>query len=243
MKYIGGMALEAAKNRVASGQSFDDQRSSNGSVRDRSSGGRFVSRSAPDHLSVHDEPKKLRRSSSTSIGDPHSHPTKVAPSTKPSREKGHHVTIVDLAPLHNLGKVSRIDEILVSTSQPAAKIEFSADGTSVGVALRDGHSMKVFKLKPSPRIDASSSPEEADERGEPDYQGSTQVYDLHRGMTSAIIECIVWAVDGRYVGISTRNRTVHIYAVNPYGGKADLRSHLEGHVRNVEAMVGIAFAS
>ena len=248
MKYFGGIALEAAKNRVASGQPFgvgirnQHTRSSSGRESSSGSGGRFVSRSAPEHLSVHDETEpKLRRSSSTLIGDPHGHPTKVAPSTKPSRERGHHVTVIDLAPLYNRHNVSKIDEIQVSTSQPAVKIEFSADGTSVGVALRDGHSMKVFKLKPSPHIVTPSFKENVDEGGEIEYQASTatQVYNLRRGRTSAVVECIVWAMDGRYVGVGTMSRTVHVYAVNPYGGKSDLRSHLEGRIRNVEVMVRI----
>lgn len=241
MKYFGGIALEAAKNRVASGQSFGvgirNQRPNSG--RDNSSGGRLVSRSAPDHLTVRDETEqKLRRSSSTLIGDPHSHPTKVAPSTKPSRERGHLVTVVDLAPLCKQHEVTKIEEIRVSTSQPAVKIEFSADGTSVGVALRNGHSMKVFKLKPSPDFLTSSSKDKAVEGGEVEYpRSTTQLYNLYRGRTSAVVECIVWAKDGRYIGCGTMNRTIHIYAVNPYGGKSDLRSHLEGRIRNVETVV------
>jgi hypothetical protein len=249
MKYFGGIALDAAKNRVGSGQSpgvgIRNQRPGNASGRDSSSGGRFVSRSAPDHLGAHDETEqKLRRSSSTLIGDPHSHPTKVVPSTKSSRERGHHVTVVDLAPLCNRHNVSTIDEIRVSTSQPAAKIEFSDDGTSIGVALRDGHSMKVFKLKPSSHIVTPSLKNKADEGGEVEYQRSTttQVYNLFRGRTAAVIERIVWARDGRYVGIGTMNRTIHIYAVNPYGGKPDLRSHLEGRIRNAETAVRTFFS-
>jgi len=242
MKYFGGIALEAAKNHVASGQSFgvgiSNQRPNSG--RDNSSGGRFISRSAPDHPTVRDKTEqKLRRSSSTLISDPHGHPTKVAPSTKQSRERGHHVTVVDLATMCNQHEMTKIDEIRVSTSQPAVKIEFSADGTSIGVALRDGHSMKVFKLKPSPDIVTPSSKDKLDERGELKYQRSTttQLYDLYRGRTSAVVECIVWAMDGRYIACGTMNRTIHIYAVNPYGGKSDLRSHLEGRIRNVETVV------
>jgi hypothetical protein len=119
------------------------------------------------------------------------------------------------------------------------KIEFSANGTSIGIALRDGHSMKVFKLNPSPHIVTPSLKNEGGEGGEIEHQRSTatQVYNLHRGRTSAVIDSIVWGKDERYVGIGTMNRTVHVYAINPYGGKSDLRSHLEGRIRNVEAAV------
>ena len=35
----------------------------------------------------------------------------------------------------------------------------------------------------------------------------------------------------------TRKCTVHVFPVNPYGGKADIASHLGGRVRNVDAIV------
>jgi hypothetical protein len=111
-------------------------------------------------------------------------------------------------------------------------LKFSADGTSIRVALRDGHAMKVFKLKLSPH---TVTPSVNDERGEIEYQRSTatQVYNLHRGWTSAIIESIGQRTDDM-LGWA---ETVHVYAVNPYGGKSDLRSHLEGRIRSVEAVV------
>ena len=243
MKHFGGIALEAAKNRVVSGQPFGvtgHRRSSSGRV-DSGIGGRFVSRSAPDHISVHNEggtEEKPRQSSSTSNS-----PTKVAPATKSGRERGHYVTIVDLAPLVNQHEASKIDELMVSSSQPAVRIEFSADGTSIGVALRDGHSTRIFKLKPSPRIAARSSKVNTDEGGEAGYERGTapRVYNLFRGLTSAVIESIVWAKDGQYIGVGTMNRTAHIYAINQYGGKPDLRSHLEGRIRNVETSVRTSF--
>ena len=33
--------------------------------------------------------------------------------------------------------------------------------------------------------------------------------------------------------MGTRKRAVHVFAVNPYGGRPDQRSHLEGRVANV----------
>ncbi|KAL0948774.1 hypothetical protein HGRIS_008904 [Hohenbuehelia grisea] len=59
------------------------------------------------------------------------------------------------------------------------------------------------------------------------------VYDLRRGRTSAVVEGVEWTADGRWVAFGTWNRTVHVFPVNPYGGKPDVRSHLEGVVRNV----------
>ncbi|TFK70484.1 hypothetical protein BDN72DRAFT_856888 [Pluteus cervinus] len=63
----------------------------------------------------------------------------------------------------------------------------------------------------------------------------SHVYDLKRGRTSGVVEGVGWAKDGRWVAIGTRNRTVHVFSVNPYGGPPDVASHVEGRVRNVEA--------
>ena len=65
-------------------------------------------------------------------------------------------------------------------------------------------------------------------------------YDLRRGRTSGIIESVQYSYDSRWVGISTRKRTVHIFATNPYGGKPDDASHLEGRVKNVNEVVCIS---
>jgi hypothetical protein len=43
--------------------------------------------------------------------------------------------------------------------------------------------------------------------------------------------------DGRWTELETRNRTVHVFAVNPYGGPPDVKSHLEARVRIVELVV------
>ena len=47
-----------------------------------------------------------------------------------------------------------------------------------------------------------------------------------------------WA---RWLAVGTRNRTVHVFGVNPYGGKPDVRSHVEGRVRNVDVIVRNSF--
>ncbi|KAF8958197.1 hypothetical protein BDZ97DRAFT_68151 [Flammula alnicola] len=63
---------------------------------------------------------------------------------------------------------------------------------------------------------------------------TTQVYDLYRGRTAAVVEDLDWARDGRWLAVGTWNRTIHIFPVNPYGGKSDIRSHMDGRVRNVD---------
>ena len=53
---------------------------------------------------------------------------------------------------------------------------------------------------------------------------------------SAVVEAVECVDDGRWTTIRTRKRIVHVYPVNPYGGKP---SHLEGWVRNVDEVVSM----
>ena len=66
------------------------------------------------------------------------------------------------------------------------------------------------------------------------------MYDLRRGRTSATVEGVELADDSRWIAVGTRKRTVHIFPTNPYGGKPDHRSHLEGRVRNPIDLVSVS---
>ena len=135
---------------------------------------------------------------------------------------------------------TKIDEFNASRSQTLADLEFSPDGTSLAVFTRDGHSVKAFKLHPTPSVLLSVRSTVFDEAelgfsagpgnpglGDIDHKCATQVYDLYRGHTTAVVEGFDWAKDERWAAVGTRNRTVHVFAVNPYGGPADMKSHLE----------------
>ena len=63
------------------------------------------------------------------------------------------------------------------------------------------------------------------------------MYDLHRGRTSAVVENLDWATDGRWIAVATQKRTVHIFATNPYGGQPDGQSHVTGRVCNPPKLV------
>ena len=263
MKFLGGMALEAAKSRV-SAVGPEGRVGAFGSSGARATGvgetglsgspggGRFVSRSAPDENSgVGEDARRDRgyghstweqQQSSPSGSSPHL--TTVAPSTRPTGASGHYVTVVDLAPLLRgaPGAVPvRVDEFNASRSQPVADVSFARDGTSVAAVLRDGHSVRVFKLQPVPGVlrAARGGGVDALEGG----RRAAHVYDLFRGRTSAVVEGLDWADDGRWLAVGTRNRTVHVFGVNPYGGKPDVRSHVEGRVRNVDVIVRTLFHS
>jgi hypothetical protein len=163
MKFLGGMAYDAAKSRVSGGVG-DGGRVGEGWV----SGGRFVSRSAPD-TSEGDEGAaqrlRERRFSNASTISGH-HITTVAPSTTSTTTAsgGHYITVLDLSPLLvSVGNEAasnvlpiRIDEFMSSRSQPVAALHFSADGTSLAVIQRDGYVVKTFKIRPIASVVLSS---------------------------------------------------------------------------------------
>ena len=63
------------------------------------------------------------------------------------------------------------------------------------------------------------------------------VYSLRRGRTSAVIQGIEVSPDGRWVAVGTLKGTVHVFAINPYGGQPDLRSHMDTKIWNVDKPV------
>lgn len=65
------------------------------------------------------------------------------------------------------------------------------------------------------------------------------VYSLRRGRTSAIIRQIEVSPDGRWVAVGTGKGTVHVFAINPYGGQPDLRSHMDTKIWNVDKPVSV----
>ncbi|KAF5364610.1 hypothetical protein D9758_005561 [Tetrapyrgos nigripes] len=153
-----------------------------------------------------------------------------------------------------------IAKFITSKIQPVANVWFSQDGTSVLVAPRDGQVAQAFAVRtnPVPRMiqdgpesrssddprqrtasgrGLSSAPRSSKSKNSARSSAATDapplhVYDLRRGRTPAVIESAAWADDGRWVALGTRKRTVHVFPVNPYGGKSDVLSHMEGKVRN-----------
>jgi hypothetical protein len=61
-----------------------------------------------------------------------------------------------------------------------------------------------------------------------DASGVWHVYNLLREHTTAVVEAVSASENGRWITLWTRKRAVHVFAINPYGGKPDNRSHMEG---------------
>lgn len=218
MRTLGGRALTAARARISDAPSPAPSTT--------------LSRSAPEQ----DNPLKGS--------------DKPAPTTS-----GCHVIVVDLAPL--VAPSPRcpdlIVEFLASKRQPISALRFSADGSALMVVPGDGQTIRVFQMRPVPRpLRCVSSEGEQPDEGEnvPTVPAGTfylcrtlsltsikesapwHMYDLRRGRTSAVVEGLDWAIDGRWIALGTQKRTVHIFATNPYGGEPDVQSHVMGKVCN-----------
>jgi WD40 repeat protein len=223
--------------------------------------GRFFSRSAP---AASDHERRYLTSSSPdvdpSVGEdrnqqaggyllPDQVPT-VAPRTAGLHvQAGYYVTVLDLASLSggsgSLRTPRKVAEFLASKHQSINRLSFSADGNSIVVSPKDGQVLQVFQLRPTPVVSKSSLPEGESNvaKAQPTsirQDGPWHMYDLCRGRTTAVIEGVDWADDGRWIAIGTKKRTIHVFAVNPYGGHPDQRSHIEGTVRNYRELVSVS---
>ncbi|KAG6894703.1 hypothetical protein C0992_005035 [Termitomyces sp. T32_za158] len=142
-------------------------------------------------------------------------------------EEGVYIVVLDLAPLlrgaQHEGDV--VYEMRIDDARGVSKLVFGPDGCTLGVVARDGTHVGVYHLRPSPRpgpgvgVGAGSA---------------WNVYTLRRGRTGAVVEGLTRSADGRWLALATRKRTVHVFAVNPYGGPPDVRSHWEGRVHDAE---------
>lgn len=237
MKSLGGMAVSAARAKLdqSSGNSMgaptsglSASRAGTGTGKNaggRNSGGGssglgglWFSRSAPAATTGSGTAtggSSTRRESVTSVSGSSPPDSDFTPSS--SGSKGSHITVLDLGAANAKGLVA---EFLASNRQVITGLIWSADGTSLIVSPEDGRVVRVFHIRPSPLLS-------------PLTPSPWHTYNLRRGRTSGTIEGISESRDGRWVGVSTRQRTVHVFGVNPYGGKMDWRSHLEGKVINV----------
>jgi hypothetical protein len=251
MKALGGMAFNALQARGSSNNDKPSQgvESKNLQV--------AVSRSAPSAMSASDisvEPDAIAsRGRLVSARQPLAAEVDTKSRTDPisripsdggaASSADAFVTVCDLAPLLLQAEKPRktrpetLVHFVALHDQSVSALQFSADGTTLMIARRDGTIVKTFKVQTIPKAvrlahdDASSTWAEV-RRAEP-----TLVYDLKRGRTSGVVENMKAAQDGRWAAIGTRARTIHVFAVNPYGGGSDIRSHTEGQIRNPAELV------
>ncbi|KAI0637468.1 hypothetical protein C8Q77DRAFT_1048447 [Trametes polyzona] len=197
--------------------------------------------------------------SSSAIGP--TSPVKHTHNTAPPA--GCTITVIDLQPLLGPERADPEPVAQFAFTKPHAlsTLRFSPDGTSLAVCAKDGHAVRVLQLRPAPRVArALSTSISAGPSTEPTVaaaaavgvkdararasepaahlEGSAEhVYTLRRGRTSAVVDGLEWAHDKLWFGMSTRKRTIHVFATNPLGGKPDGSSHIAGRVVNGQELV------
>lgn len=259
MRSLGGMAISAARAGVAAAMSNEDASNSryrpNIHQTSRSAPAESGSRRVLSPMSV-----RSRRESFTSQEDS-GNPTRRtrSPQSAPT-VSGCTISILDLRPLlsgdRRTTRPERVGYFAVSDQQAITSLKFSDDGTSIVATVKDGQFAQVFRLAPRPRLPRTSPHHGAArddhtvksssahrhvilEHEEEEKPQQSLLYTLRRGRTPGVIEGIDWLFDGRWFAMGSRKRTIHVFAVNPYGGPVDEASHISGKVINTTELVSL----
>jgi len=100
---------------------------------------------------------------------------------------------------------------------PVSIIRFDPSGLLLATAAVDGHNINVFQ------VDASHLHGKTKSSGP---RAPRHLYKLVRGMTSAIIDDLSFSMDTRWISVTTRSRTAHLYAINGDGSHATIETHV-----------------
>lgn len=256
VKALGGLAFNAAKNRA-----FGDSASSRNPVSPKTStdgsSGSGISALFKPTQDIHRQRSPSRIDATEATTMMQSVLTALPSLPGSSETTSRHITIVDLLPLlKSTGQTVEpevVTEIVVPRSQPISKLSFSSDGTRLAVSSKDGHTTKVYDIRLTSKVVRrvlTKSQGSGIDSGYADDLRSlihaglhtgqvapVRVYGLQRGRTNAVIEDVSWNDDMRWVAIGSKKRTVHVFPINPYGGRPDDGSHLEGRVRDMAEIV------
>ena len=123
------------------------------------------------------------------------------------------------------------------SSQAVTLVSFSPCGRLILTADTLGHAFHVFELPITGIFGNAACPSSA-----------TTVlhrYKLMRGITTADVVQAQWTPDAQWVAVGTHSGTVHIYAVNPYGGVPSIANHVEAKIRNPHVLqpFGVSLSS
>ncbi|KAH0589923.1 hypothetical protein H2248_000113 [Termitomyces sp. 'cryptogamus'] len=211
VRTLGGLAVGVARSKIGGG----------GASMGMGAGGvgRFFSRSAPER----------GVDAGASGGDETDSAAGVGVGMGGGGEV--YITVVDLKAL--LSDTNAKEDIVVSIkpdTERLSKLFFAPDGCSIGAVAWDGTGVRVYQLRPR-AADVRLHRGESEGEG---TQGALEMYHLRRGRTGAVVDGVGWSRDGRWVAMGTRRGTLHVFGVNPYGGRMDLKSHWEGRVRDCE---------
>ncbi|CAE6506498.1 unnamed protein product, partial [Rhizoctonia solani] len=154
--------------------------------------------------------------------------------TRPVTSQGH-VTVVDLEPLLSGQAPRRIVQHHATPGQAVSVLAFSRTGNLLAVTGADGIFVRIFEVRPKGRYSKGgpclTKRDELNELEERDTGSLWHWYDLQRGLTRRRITNIVWSADSKWIAVVTVRGTLHIFAINPYGGIPSGASHLLGSGR------------
>ncbi|CUA74751.1 Breast carcinoma-amplified sequence 3 homolog [Rhizoctonia solani] len=154
--------------------------------------------------------------------------------TRPATSQGH-VTVVDLEPLLSGQAPRRVVQHHATPGQAVGVLAFSRTGNLLAVTGADGIFARIFEVRPKGRYSKGgpclTKRDELNELEERDTGSLWHWYDLQRGLTRRRITNIVWSADSKWIAVVTVCGTLHIFAINPYGGIPSGVSHLLGSGR------------
>ncbi|RIB09119.1 hypothetical protein C2G38_2109403 [Gigaspora rosea] len=110
-------------------------------------------------------------------------------------------------------------------THPVGYLSFNPSGSFLFSTSVQGHQFHIFEIVGKRR----------QRRGNKNLK---HVYQLSRGYTNAIVSDggVGWSGDSRWCAVASGRGTVHVFAINPYGGPAHLPSHIRGWVNNVDEL-------
>ncbi|CAE6449387.1 unnamed protein product [Rhizoctonia solani] len=146
-----------------------------------------------------------------------------------------HVTIVDLEPLlSGAQSPRRIVQHHATPGQAISVLSFSRPGNLLAITGVDGIFVRIFEVRPKGRYSKGgprlTKRDELNELEERDTGSLWHWYDLQRGLTRRRVTSVVWSADSKWIAVVTVRGTLHMFAINPYGGVPGM-SHLLGSGR------------
>ncbi|CAF0778151.1 unnamed protein product [Rotaria sordida] len=161
-------------------------------------------------------------SSSTTITNSNTNSTRHRHgSTKDESQPGI-VTIVDTIKLFGSSIHDERQNWIIAHFQahtePVSHLQFNPSGHLLVTCDTSGHYFYILEIQPSP------------------YRSTRtyikHLYTLFRGDTDCRVSHMTFTTDSRWLAVSTKRGTTHLFAINPYGGVVNVRTHTKPHVVN-----------
>ncbi|CAG8577452.1 6162_t:CDS:2, partial [Scutellospora calospora] len=110
-------------------------------------------------------------------------------------------------------------------THPVGYLSFNPSGSFLFSTSVQGHQFHVIEIIGKHRQRKSN-------------KNLKHVYQLSRGYTNASVSDggVGWSGDSRWCAVSSGRGTIHVFAINPYGGPAHVPSHITGWVNNVDKL-------